>query len=40
MIFVSRRFRQNAIGRIARGLVALWRAEKDLDWTNRTRFLD
>ncbi len=40
VIYVSRRYRQNAIGAIAKGLVTLWRAEKDLDWTNRIRFLD
>jgi hypothetical protein len=40
MIYVSARYRQNDIGGIARGLVKLWRTEKDLDWTNRIRFLD
>jgi hypothetical protein len=40
MIYVSARYRQNDIGGIARGLVRLWRAEKDEDWTNRIRFLD
>ena len=40
MIYVSTRYRQNDIGGIARGLVKLWRAEKDEDWTNRIRFLD
>jgi len=40
MIYVSARFRQNAIGAIARGLVKPWRAERDLDWTNRIRFLE
>jgi len=38
MIFVSRRFRQNAVGRIAHALLNLWQAEKELDWTNRVRF--
>jgi hypothetical protein len=40
MVYVSARYRQNDIGGIARGLVKLWRTEKDLDWTNRIRFLD
>src|SRR5438552_2001318 len=40
MIYLSARYRQNDIGGIARGLVKLWRAEKDEDWTNRIRFLD
>jgi hypothetical protein len=40
MIVVSRRFPQNAVGRIAQVLVNLWLAEKELDWTNRVRFLE
>src|SRR5437867_1712420 len=40
MIYVSARYRQNDVGGIARGLVKLWRAEKDEDRTNRIRFLD
>ena len=40
MIYVSRRYRQNAVGAIARGLVKLWRSEKALDWTNRICFLE
>jgi hypothetical protein len=40
MIYVSGRYRQNAIGSIARGLVKVWQAEKSFDWTNRIRFLD
>ena len=40
MIYVSAHFRQNYIGGIARGLVKLWRAQKNEDWTNRIRFLD
>lgn len=40
MIYVSARFRQNAIGAIARRIVKLWEVERDLDWTNRIRFLD
>lgn len=40
MIYVSARYRQNDIGGIARGLVKLWRAERNLDWTNHIRFLD
>lgn len=40
MIFISRRFRQNAIGQIAQALVNLWQLEKNLDWTNRVRFLE
>lgn len=40
MIYVSARYRQNDVGGIARGLVKLWRTEKELAWTNRIRFLD
>lgn len=40
MVYVSARYRQNAVGAIARGLVKLWRAENHLDWTNRICFLD
>lgn len=40
MVYVSARYRQNDVGGLARGLVKLWRAEKELDWTNRIRFLD
>jgi hypothetical protein len=40
VVYVSARYRQNAVGTIARGLVRLWRLEKDLDWINRIRFLD
>lgn len=40
VIYVSARYRQNNIGAIARGLVTLWRAEKNEDWINRIRFLD
>jgi len=40
MIYVSARFRQNAIDVIARALVTLWKKERGLDWTNRIRFLD
>lgn len=40
MVYVSARYRQNAVGAIGRALVKLWRTEKDLDWTNRIRFLD
>ncbi len=40
MIYVSARYRQNAVGAIARGLVKLWRSEKNENWINRIRFLD
>jgi len=40
MIYISARYRQNDIGGIARGLVRLWRTEKQLDWINRIKFLD
>jgi len=40
MIYVSARYAQNDVGGIARGLVKLWRAGKQEDWTNRIRFLD
>ena len=39
VIYVSAKFRQNAVGSIARGLVKLWQTEKGLDWTNQIRFL-
>lgn len=40
MIYVSRRFPQNDVGRLAQAVVKLWRSEKNLDWTNRIRFLE
>jgi hypothetical protein len=40
MIYVSARYRQNAVGAIAQGLVKLWRKERASDWTNRICFLD
>jgi hypothetical protein len=40
MVYISARYRQNDVGAIARGLVKLWRAEKNEDWVNRIRFLD
>jgi hypothetical protein len=40
MIYVSARYRQNDIGRIARAVVKLSQTEKGFDWKNRIRFLD
>jgi hypothetical protein len=40
MVYVSARYRQNAVGAIGRGLAKIWRSEMSLDWTNRVRFLD
>jgi hypothetical protein len=40
VVYVSSRFRQNAIGTIARRIVKLWESERHLDWTNRIRFLN
>lgn len=40
VIFISRRFGQNAVGRIARALAQLWKNHQAEDWTNRTYFLD
>lgn len=40
VIYVSRRFPQNDVGGLARAIARLWRGEKNLDWTNRIRFLE
>jgi len=39
VVYVSRRFRQNGIGVIARALHRLWTQHGRKDWTNRIHFL-
>jgi len=39
VVYVSRRFRQNSIGVIARALHRLWTRHQNENWTNRIHFL-
>ena len=40
VVYVSRYFRQNRIGAIARGLAQLWVEQQREDWINKIHFLD
>jgi hypothetical protein len=38
VVYISRRFRQNRIGAIARRLAQLWDQQQREDWTNKIHF--